>query len=84
MKRAEIERDEAIRGRRGVAGFPERLKCAREMRHETQDSLGKKANITAMHICHFECGRRLPNAANLRALSIALDTSLDYLLDCNL
>lgn len=83
MKKSELERAEAIKGRPGLRGFGERLKCVREMRRETQVTLAANASMTPMHLSHFECGRRLPNAANLRALSIALNTSLDYLLDCH-
>lgn len=53
------------------------------MRCMTQATLAEKCDLTAAHISHFECGRRLPNAKNLRALSIALDASADYFLDSN-
>lgn len=73
----------AIAGKSGVRGFGERLKCVRKMRRMTQLELGQKSGMTADHISHFECGIRLPNAENLRAISIALNTSADYLLDSN-
>lgn len=74
----------AIAGKSGIEGLGERLKCIREMRHMTQLDLAKKTGLMPAAISHFECGQRLPCAKNLRSLSIALNTSADYLLDSNI
>lgn len=66
---------------RGLEGLPARIKLIRETHKMTQRDLAEKANLTADHISHFECGQRLPSVPNLRALAIALNTSADYLLD---
>lgn len=71
----------AIKGREGVEGFGERLKCVREMRRKTQADLAEKLEIPPAEISHFETGQRLPGARNIRKLCIALNVSADYLLD---
>lgn len=71
----------AIKGKPGVRGLAERLACVRRMRDMTQAELGKRARLLGQAVSHFECGRRLPSADNLRALCLALDVSADYLLD---
>ncbi len=80
---SDIDRDEAAPGKPGVDGLGERLKSARELRHMTQSELATKTGLMEAAISHFECGRRLPCAKNLRTLSIALNASADYLLDAN-
>lgn len=61
--------------------FGDRLKYARVIQSEyTQESLGKKAKITAAHISHFESNRRLPNIHNLIKLAKALNVTTDFLL----
>jgi len=59
----------------------ERIKVARIQRGWTQAALGFRCNLQSMSISHFECGRRDPCAANLRALCLALKCSADFLLD---
>jgi transcriptional regulator with XRE-family HTH domain len=81
--KSDLDRDEAAKGKPGVGGVGERLKSARELRHMTQADLATKTGLKECAISHFECGRRLPCVRNLRALSIALNTSADYLLDSN-
>lgn len=71
----------AIKGAPGLNGFKERLACVRKMRCQTQEELAKKVGLKPCHISHFETGNRLPNLKNLRALSVELDVSCDYLLD---
>lgn len=80
MKKAPAK---AIKGKPGVEGLAARLACVREMRGMTQMDLASKTGLKDTAISHFECGRRLPNAENLRTLCIALNTSADYLLDSN-
>lgn len=46
----------------------------------TQQQLAELSGISAMHISHFECGRRTPHVANLIALSKALGVTTDWLL----
>ena len=75
--------DRAIAGKPGLDGFGERLRCVRRMRRKTQDELGQKLGTSGMSISHFECGRRLPCAGNLFAISNALNVSVDYLLGCD-
>jgi len=72
----------AIKGAEGIAGLPERIKCVREIRQLTQAGLADKLGCHVTHVSHWETGTQTPNAANLRALSIALNASVDYLLDC--
>ena len=71
----------AIKGKPGTRGLSERLACVRQMRGLTQADLGRMARLQGQAVSHFECGRRLPSADNLRALCIALNVSADYLLD---
>ena len=71
----------AIKGHPGIAGLKERVKCVREMRRMTQKDLAEKLEIPPAEVSHWETGQRLPGAANLRKLSIALNVSCDYLLD---
>jgi len=71
----------AIKGQSGLAGFAERLKCVREIRHHTQESLAKKIGLQPCHISHFETGNRAPNLKNLRLLCLELNVSADYLID---
>ena len=64
--------------RRRLAG---RLKETREFFAEmTQAELASKSGLSAMHISHFECGRRLPSLENFAALVRALDTNAEYML----
>lgn len=72
---------EAITGKPGMDGFAERLVCVREMRRMTQDRVAKATGLHPAAISHFETGHRIPCAANLRRLCIALNVSADYLLD---
>lgn len=61
--------------------FAKRLKETREVwAGMTQKELAKKSGMSAMHISHFECGRRLPSLANFAALVKALKTNANYLL----
>lgn len=46
----------------------------------TQQELAELSGITAMHISHFECGRRTPHIANLIVLSEVLGVTTDWLL----
>lgn len=71
----------AIKGKPGIKGFGERLKCVREIRRMTQADLEKKIGLPPSNVSHFETGERLPGADNLRKLCLALNVSADYLLD---
>ena len=46
--------------------------------------IGLQPMVGGMQISHWECGRRSPHARHLRALSIALNVSADYLLNSDL
>jgi transcriptional regulator with XRE-family HTH domain len=60
--------------------FSARLKTAREMREWSQVELGRKAELPASSVAHFEAGSRKPSFDTLRRLAIALDVTTDYLL----
>lgn len=61
--------------------FASRLKSTREQwAMMTQSELAEKSGISAMHISHFECGRRLPSLQNYAALVRALETNAAYLI----
>jgi transcriptional regulator with XRE-family HTH domain len=47
----------------------------------TQSELAQKAGMTAMHVSHFECGRRLPSLENFAALMRVLGGHSEYLLE---
>ena len=44
-------------------------------------NLAEKLELPPAEVSHWETGQRLPGAANLRKLSVALNVSADYLLD---
>lgn len=71
----------AIKGRGGLKGVPERIKCVREMRHMTQEELANKTKLKPSAISHFETGNRMPCARNIRKLCLVLNCSSDYILD---
>lgn len=60
--------------------FGKRLRFAREMRQLTQAQLAKAAGVDQTVIAHFEAGRRMPGAENLKGLAKGLVVSADYLL----
>lgn len=61
--------------------FGVRLKQARELRGMSQSELAAKAQLTPIHISHFETGvKPSASAATLVKLADALSVSLDYLL----
>jgi transcriptional regulator with XRE-family HTH domain len=60
--------------------FPQRLLAARELRKLSQTDLAAKAKLQPSAISHFETGRRSPSFDNLKALSVALEVTTDYLL----
>lgn len=60
--------------------FPERLQAAHQLRKLSQSELASKAGLQPSAISHFETGRRAPSFDNLKALSIALEVTTDYLL----
>lgn len=72
---------EAITGKPGMDGFAERLVCVRQIRGMTQAALAEATGLQPSAVGHFEQGQRIPCAANLRRLCIALNVSADYLLD---
>lgn len=61
--------------------FGTTLKSIREQEGHTQATLAKATGISAMHISHFECGRRLPSLENFRALMLALGDYCDGVLE---
>lgn len=46
----------------------------------TQVEIAVATGLRVTAVSHFECGRRAPSAANLKALCRALHISADYLL----
>jgi transcriptional regulator with XRE-family HTH domain len=60
--------------------FPERLRSARQLRGFSQSELAEKSGLQASAVSHFETGRRSPSFDNLKALSVALDVTTDYLI----
>ena len=60
--------------------FGQRLREVREQEQMTQSELAQKAGMTAMHVSHFECGRRLPSLENFAALMRVLGDHSEYLL----
>jgi transcriptional regulator with XRE-family HTH domain len=61
--------------------FGTRLKHARETRGLTQAELAERANLTSIHVSHFETGvKPSASAMTLVKLANALSVSVDYLL----
>jgi putative transcriptional regulator len=60
--------------------FPERLKTLREQFGYTQDSLGKRINVSAAAINRYEKGLRNPDPDMLCLLADLFETSVDDLL----
>jgi ribosome-binding protein aMBF1 (putative translation factor) len=60
--------------------FAERLQAARQLRKLSQSELATKSGLQPSAVSHFETGRRAPSFDNLKALSIALEVTTDYLL----
>ena len=60
--------------------FPDRLRSARQLRGYSQSDLADKSGLQPSAVSHFETGRRAPSFDNLKALSVALDVTTDYLL----
>lgn len=60
--------------------FGDNLREVRHSKNLTQPALAVECDMKATAISHFECGRRAPSAANLKALCRALHISADYLL----
>ena len=60
--------------------FGQRLREIREQERMTQSELAQKAGMTAMHVSHFECGRRLPSLENFAAMMRVLGDHSEYLL----
>ena len=66
---------------RPLARFGQRLREVREQERMTQAELAQKAGMTAMHVSHFECGRRLPSLENFAAMMRVLGDHSEYLLE---
>lgn len=65
------------KGKKGLAGFPARLRATRLSRGLTQQECG----FPQTWMSHFETGERLPSLENFRKLCIVLNVRPDYLLD---
>lgn len=61
--------------------FGRLLKEIREQEGMTQEELARATGLTAMHISHFECGRRLPCLRSFRELMFALGDYCESLLE---
>jgi len=66
---------------RPLLRFGQRLREVREQEQMTQAELAQKAGMTAMHVSHFECGRRLPSLENFAAMMRVLGDHSEYLLE---
>lgn len=60
--------------------FRERLKELRKQNGLTQKALGEKICVSEDNISDWERGKSEPNIQAIMNLSIALDTTIDYLL----
>lgn len=60
--------------------FGRLLKETREQEGLTQAELAKAAGLTAMHVSHFECGRRMPCLRTFRELMFVLGDYCESLL----
>jgi transcriptional regulator with XRE-family HTH domain len=81
---SKTERQSAVpvqRSVRPLARFGQRLREVREQERMTQAELAQKAGMTAMHVSHFECGRRLPSLENFAAMMRVLGDHSEYLLE---
>jgi transcriptional regulator with XRE-family HTH domain len=56
------------------------LRRLREARNLTQAELGKRADMAAASVSHFETGQRAPSLESLVKLADALEVSVDTLL----
>ena len=61
--------------------FGEKLKEARKDAGLTQEELAAKLSVSRQAITKWESGKGMPDVENLKAISAALDVSIDYLLD---
>ncbi len=61
--------------------FGKTLREIREQEGLTQEQLAKQSGLTAMHISHYECGRRLPSLENFAAMMRVLGDYSASLLD---
>ena len=61
--------------------FGEKLREARKAAKLTQEELASKLSVSRQAITKWESGRGMPDVENLKAISAALDVSIDYLLD---
>jgi transcriptional regulator with XRE-family HTH domain len=58
-----------------------RIRLARAWANLTQEEVANRAELQPSAISHFELDRRAPSASNLRRLAVALDISVDWLLE---
>lgn len=65
---------------KSLSGFGDRLKAWREAKDWTQADLAEATGLMPTAVSHFECGQRLPNAANLYKLCSALQIPCGTLL----
>ena len=61
--------------------FGEKLKNARLEAGYTQEELASRLTISRAAIAKWESDRGMPDVANLQALAVVLNVSIDYLLD---
>lgn len=61
--------------------FGEKLKEARKKSGLSQEQLAQKLCLSRQAVTKWESDRGLPDVINLKALSVLLDVSVDYLLD---
>lgn len=70
----EIDKDKVL------SILSKRIKSSRENKGLTQPELAKLINSTDRNISNYETGYSFPSIAVLYSISIALSTSIDYLL----
>ena len=61
--------------------FGEKLKQARQNAKMSQEELAAKVFVSRSAIAKWETNRGMPDLENLKAISFALNVSIDYLLD---
>lgn len=61
--------------------FGEKLKNARLEAGYTQEEMASRLTISRAAIAKWESDRGMPDVANLKALAVVLNVSIDYLLD---
>ena len=60
--------------------FPKRLRCLREDKHMTQETLGEVLHVARCTVAGYETRGRMPDAETLCMIADFFNVSVDYLL----